>query len=146
LKSRRCEAFFERSDQGPIESVHEAIHRGTETAVSGILQFDGENMESTAEYWLTRLIFQRAFAFIYLIGFAIAINQGRALIGHSGLQPMHLFLQRVKFWDAPSVLWLQPSDSAFLLVAVATYLPALSLGDSNFQSILSEMGWNDEGL
>ena len=70
-----------------------------------------------SEYWLTRLCFQRALAFIYLIAFLIAANQFRALAGSRGLLPAPLFLKRVGFWDAPSLFWFHYSDRLALLAA-----------------------------
>jgi hypothetical protein len=72
-----------------------------------------------AEYWLTRLVFQRALAAIYLNAFVIALNQARPLVGPRGLMPGPAFLARVKFWDAPGVFWLNSSDTALWVVAAA---------------------------
>lgn len=61
-------------------------------------------------YWLTRWCFQRSLAVVYLIGFVAAVNQFRPLLGERGLLPVPLFLQRVGFWDAPSLFFLHYSD------------------------------------
>ena len=65
----------------------------------------------TSSYWLTRFCFQRALGAIYLIAFLIAANQYIPLLGEHGLLPVRLFLPRVGFWDAPSIFWLDHSDS-----------------------------------
>jgi len=74
--------------------------------------------ESVSSYWLTRFCLQRALGFIYLIGFLIALNQGRALIGENGLLPAPLFLKRISFWDSPSLFFFHFSDTAFTSVAL----------------------------
>ena len=74
--------------------------------------------ESSPTYWLTRFCFQRSLGFVYLIAFLIAFNQFRPLVGEQGLLPVPLFLKRVKFWDAPSLFWLNSTDRCFALAAL----------------------------
>src|SRR6185436_5118735 len=62
------------------------------------------------DYWLTRWLFQRSLAVIYLVAFAAAVNQFRPLLGTRGLTPVPFFLQRVGFWQTPSVFFLHYSD------------------------------------
>jgi hypothetical protein len=83
-------------------------------------------MEAASTYWLTRFCFQRALAVIYGLGFLIALNQFRALCGRSGLLPLQLFLNKVGFWDAPSLFWINQSDGFI------TGLAALGLALSVF--------------
>src|ERR1051325_3342188 len=64
-----------------------------------------------SHYWLTRFWFQRSLAFIYLLAFLIAANQFIPLLGDHGLQPVSLFLQRVRFSDVPSLFWINHSDA-----------------------------------
>src|SRR6476469_4018539 len=82
-------------------------------------------MEAASTYWLTRFCFQRALGAIYCLGFLIALNQFRALCGKSGLLPMQLFLNKVGFWDAPSLFWLNQSDG--FITALAALGLALSI-------------------
>jgi hypothetical protein len=84
-------------------------------------------------FYLTRFLFQRSLAGIYFVGFAIALNQFSALCGPKGIEPMPLFLQRVNFWDAPSLFWLNQSNSFI------TVLSILGLALSAFALI----GWSD---
>ena len=70
-------------------------------------------------FWLTRFCFQRFLSFIYLIAFLVTLNQARGLIGESGLLPIRLFLGRVKFWDAPSLFWVNSSDQFLFIIALA---------------------------
>ena len=42
---------------------------------------------TSSDYFLTRWLFQRALAVIYLAGFAAAVNQFRPLLGTRGLLP-----------------------------------------------------------
>jgi hypothetical protein len=52
------------------------------------------------DYWWSRLIVQRALAGIYLIAFAAAVNQFRALLGEHGLTPVPAFVRRTSFRHA----------------------------------------------
>jgi hypothetical protein len=62
---------------------------------------------------------------IYLVAFAVAVNQFRPLLGTRGLLPVPFFLQRASFWDSPSLFFLHYSDR--LAVALAWAGVALSL-------------------
>ncbi|MFJ5533875.1 lipase maturation factor family protein [Streptomyces sp. NPDC093261] len=65
------------------------------------------------EYWLSRLVFQRALAVVYLTAFLTAALQFRALIGERGMLPVPRFLARVSFRQAPSVFHFHYSDRFF---------------------------------
>jgi hypothetical protein len=65
------------------------------------------------DYWLSRLVFQRALAVLYLVAFLGAALQFRALIGERGMLPVPRFVRRVAFRDAPSVFQLRYSDRFF---------------------------------
>ncbi|MFD8212615.1 lipase maturation factor family protein [Streptomyces sp. NPDC059697] len=65
------------------------------------------------DYWLSRLVFQRALAVLYLVAFLGAALQFRALIGERGMLPVPRFVARVAFRDAPSVFHLRYSDRFF---------------------------------
>src|SRR5262245_61936080 len=71
----------------------------------------------TPDYWLSRLVLQRALAAVYLLGFLAAANQFRALIGEHGLLPVPRFVARVPFRRAPSLFHLHYSDRFFALVS-----------------------------
>ena len=76
-------------------------------------------METTAApYWLTRFCFQRFLGFIYFIAFLVTLNQFRALIGEHGLTPVPLFLKKTKFWNDPSLFWLNSSDQFMAGIAL----------------------------
>ncbi|MBI3542943.1 MAG: lipase maturation factor family protein, partial [Deltaproteobacteria bacterium] len=66
---------------------------------------------------LTRFVFQRALALVYLSAFAILVNQGLPLLGSHGLLPIPSFLSRAGFWDAPSVFHAHYSDTSFQTLA-----------------------------
>ncbi|MEY9874125.1 hypothetical protein ABH931_003619 [Streptacidiphilus sp. MAP12-33] len=68
-------------------------------------------------YWLGRLLFQRALAGVYLVGFLTAARQGRALLGAHGLTPIPRFLARRRFREAPSLFHWHYSDGLFAAVA-----------------------------
>ncbi|MFF4960071.1 lipase maturation factor family protein [Streptomyces sp. NPDC001222] len=65
------------------------------------------------EYWLSRLVFQRALAVVYLVAFLTAALQFRALMGERGMLPVPRFVARVSFRQAPSVFHLHYSDRFF---------------------------------
>ncbi|MET9044401.1 lipase maturation factor family protein [Streptomyces sp. NPDC048231] len=65
------------------------------------------------EYWLGRLVFQRALAVVYLFAFLSAALQFRALIGERGILPVPRHLARMPFKHAPSVFHLHYSDRFF---------------------------------
>ncbi|WP_338682746.1 lipase maturation factor family protein [Streptomyces acidiscabies] len=63
--------------------------------------------------WLSRLLFQRALACVYLFAFLTAALQFRALLGTRGLLPIPRFTARVPFRRAPSIFQLHYSDRYF---------------------------------
>ena len=67
-------------------------------------------MHFAAEFWLTRLCFQRALGGIYLVAFLIAANQFIPLLGERGLQPVRGFLSYAQFQKAPSLFYINCSD------------------------------------
>ncbi|GHD88043.1 lipase maturation factor family protein [Streptomyces naganishii] len=69
------------------------------------------------EYWLSRLVFQRALAAVYLVAFLTAALQFRALLGERGLLPVPRFVERVPFSRAPSLFHWRYSDALFAAVA-----------------------------
>ena len=74
------------------------------------------------DYWLTRLMIERALGCVYLVAFLVAVNQFRPLLGERGLQPAPLFISRVSFMQAPSLFHLRYSDPLLLGVAWAGVL------------------------
>ncbi|MFF2009362.1 lipase maturation factor family protein [Streptomyces sp. NPDC058195] len=87
-------------------------------------------------YWLSRLIFQRALAAVYLVAFLTAALQFRALIGERGMLPVPEFLRRTDWRSAPGLFRLHYSDRCFaatawsgcaiavaLLIGADAYLP-----------------------
>ena len=69
------------------------------------------------EYWLARLVFQRALAGIYIIAFLVAALQFAPLLGERGLLPVPDFVRAVPFRRSPSLFHFRYSDR--LLSAVA---------------------------
>ncbi|GAA4891307.1 lipase maturation factor family protein [Streptomyces coeruleoprunus] len=72
---------------------------------------------ASSDYWLSRLIFQRALAGLYLVAFLCAALQFRALIGERGMLPVPAYLRRVPARRAPSLFRLHYSDRFFALCA-----------------------------
>lgn len=69
------------------------------------------------DYWLSRLVFQRALAAVYLVAFLTAALQFRALLGERGMLPIPRHLDRVRFRHAPSLFHLHYSDRFFAACA-----------------------------
>lgn len=68
-------------------------------------------------YWLSRLVFQRGLAAVYLVAFVAAALQFRALIGSHGMLPVPDLLRRTSWRAAPGLFRLHYSDRFFALVA-----------------------------
>jgi hypothetical protein len=69
------------------------------------------------EYWISRLVFQKMLAALYVVAFVCALNQFRALLGERGLLPIPEYLERVDVRRAPSLFHLHYSDRLFAVVA-----------------------------
>ncbi|TQK50609.1 lipase maturation factor [Streptomyces sp. SLBN-118] len=70
-----------------------------------------------SDYWLSRLVFQRALAAVYLVAFLTAARQFRALIGERGMLPVPAYVRRVPMRYAPSLFQLRYSDRLFAVCA-----------------------------
>ncbi|MBO1332061.1 lipase maturation factor family protein [Streptomyces sp. VRA16 Mangrove soil] len=68
---------------------------------------------SASDHWLSRLVFQRGLATVYLVAFTGAALQFRALIGERGMLPVPAFLARVPWRRAPTLFRLRYSDRIF---------------------------------
>ena len=66
------------------------------------------------DYSIARLLLLRAVGAVYLLGFAVVVNQFRPLLGSNGLLPAPAFLQRVSFRAAPSLFHWRYSDGLLL--------------------------------
>jgi hypothetical protein len=80
------------------------------------------------EYWIARLIFQRALAAIYLIAFLVTLRQFIPLLGEHGLLPVPDYVARRSFLDAPSLFHWRYSDRLLLAatwVGIALSVAAL---------------------
>lgn len=100
--------------------------------------------ESEATYWITRLLFQRALAVVYLIGFISVVHQFKALLGEKGLLPVPQFVREVSFWKAPSIFHWIANDTAFLVfgwLGVLLALFALSGISEKFGNPISMITW-----
>lgn len=69
------------------------------------------------EYWLGRLLTQRALAGVYLVAFLTAALQFRPLNGERGLLPVPAFVRSVSFRSAPSLFHWRYSDRLYATVA-----------------------------
>lgn len=98
-------------------------------------------MVEVGSYYLTRLIFQKALAFVYLIGFLIVLHQFKPLLGEKGLLPVPQFIKLVPFSSSPSIFYFFPKDWAFTLfglIGVGLSLFAL-IGFSEKYGLLTHM-------
>ena len=68
-------------------------------------------------YWYSRFLFERALAAMYLVGFAVAVNQFVPLLGERGLLPVSRFTEVVPFRASPSLFYMSPTDTAFRVCA-----------------------------
>ncbi|MFF8814728.1 lipase maturation factor family protein [Streptomyces pactum] len=68
---------------------------------------------TSSDYWLSRLVFQRGLAALYVVAFLAAALQFRALIGERGMLPVPRFTARVPFRRAPSLFHWRYSDRLF---------------------------------
>ena len=75
------------------------------------------NWLSAEDYWLSRFIFQRALALVFLIAFLNALNEFKALLGEHGIVPAPLFIKEVAFRESPSLFYFWHTDAAFTIAA-----------------------------
>ncbi len=66
-----------------------------------------------SDYWLSRLVFQKGLAALYLVAFLTAALQFRALIGERGMLPVPRFVERVPLRRSPSLFHWHYSDRFF---------------------------------
>jgi Lipase maturation factor len=71
------------------------------------------------DYYLARLVIQRGLGVIYLVAFAVAINQFRPLLGERGLLPVPRYVRLAGWSRAPSLFTLHYSDRLLAVVAWA---------------------------
>ena len=80
---------------------------------------------TTSDYWLTRLVLQRALGGIYFIAFVVAVNQFRPLLGSHGLTPVPFMLQQTRFVESPSLFFFYYSDGFATLLSWSGVVCAL---------------------
>src|SRR5687768_11987199 len=68
-------------------------------------------------YSIARLLLLRCVGGVYLLAFAVTVNQFRPLLGENGLLPAPAFLRRATFREVPSLFVWRYSDSLLLAVA-----------------------------
>lgn len=82
---------------------------------------DGER----PSYLWTRFVLLRLLGVVYYVAFTSALFQARALVGEHGLLPMKPWLEYAGFVQAPSLLWIAPTDT--MLVAICALGMVLAL-------------------
>ncbi len=96
------------------------------------------------DYWLTRALFQRSLAVIYLIAFLNAVNEFKPLLGERGLLPVTSWVRAVPFRDSPSLFYFAPRDAAFTAAAwlgVALSCAAVTGITERYSSVVSAAAW-----
>ncbi|MFI1018500.1 lipase maturation factor family protein [Streptomyces sp. NPDC020965] len=95
------------------------------------------------DYWLSRLVFQRALAGVYVVAFLTAALQFRALIGERGMLPVPAYVRRTPFRQAPGLFQLRYSDRLFALCAWAGVVlsAALVAGAADRLPLAVAMAW-----
>ncbi|WP_326654014.1 MULTISPECIES: lipase maturation factor family protein [unclassified Streptomyces] len=98
---------------------------------------------SDSDYWLSRLVFQRALAGVYLVAFLTAALQFRALIGERGMLPVPAYVREISLRRAPSIFQLHYSDRFFACCAWAGCLlsAALVAGAADRIPLWAAMAW-----
>ncbi|MEW2082801.1 lipase maturation factor family protein [Streptomyces sp. NPDC005283] len=98
---------------------------------------------SDSDYWLSRLVFQRALAGVYLVAFLTAALQFRALIGERGMLPVPAYVRGKPLRRAPSIFQLHYSDRFFACCAWAGSLlsAALVAGAADRIPLWAAMAW-----
>ncbi len=99
----------------------------------------------TTDYYLTRFVFQRALAFVYLIAFLIVVHQFKPLLGEKGLLPVPQFIKQANFSSFPSLFFFFPKDWAFLLfgaIGVLLSVFALTGLSEKFGLLVSVLVWS----
>jgi len=95
-------------------------------------------------YWYSRWLFERGLAFIYLVGFLVAVHQFLPLLGERGLLPAARFVREVPFRASPSIFYWFPTDRAFQIgawIGVALSLVALSSAAPRVGALAAAAVW-----
>src|SRR4051812_30994183 len=103
-----------------------------------------DTVSGIPDFWMTRLLFQRALGIVYLIAFICALNQFRPLLGERGLLPVPAFVRQVPFRASPSLFFWAPKDWAFTAAAwLGVVLSCLVIGGvaDRFSSWLNALIW-----
>src|SRR6202158_5541252 len=98
------------------------------------LSFATDKDESEGYLW-PRWLFLRALGLIFFTAFYALAFQIRGLIGERGILPAEVYLDRVsiafgplgRIWFAPTLLWVNSSDRALMLVVVAGLIASVLL-------------------
>jgi hypothetical protein len=98
---------------------------------------------SDSDYWLSRLVFQRALASVYFVAFLTAALQFRALIGERGMLPVPAYLRQVPSRSTPTLFRLHYSDRFFAVVTWTGCLlsAALVAGAADRIPLWAAMAW-----
>ena len=142
LGHRRAAA---KAAAGWAAHAHEHLARSVREAL-GLSPPNQTNKRSFGRgtHWLTRVVFVRGLALIYLVAFKVSNDQNAALIGTDGLTPFDEHLRRVSeyhggawraFGRVPTLLLLMPRTDASLLLlsraGLALSACVLALGAAN---------------
>jgi hypothetical protein len=98
-----------------------------------ILGYLFDPAHGSTNHFIARWLFLRTLGFIYFSAFFALLSQVRSLIGSQGILPADEFLQIVlslgilRFWYAPTLLWISSSDHMLMALCWIGLLASLLL-------------------
>jgi hypothetical protein len=99
----------------------------------GVFEYLFDSSHGATDHIIARWLFLRALGIIYFSAFFALLFQARGLIGPKGILPAGDFLQAVRslgvlrFWYAPTLLWLSSGDRMLMVVCWAGLIASLLL-------------------
>src|SRR3978361_2104154 len=118
-----------------VERAGLVRHRNPEggAVILRVIRYLFDRDEGVADHLIARWLFLRALGLIFFSAFFSLLFQIRGLIGVKGILPAADFLGRVhqfgvlRFWYAPTVLWMGSSDRALLVLVWVGLVASLLL-------------------
>src|SRR6185437_1707279 len=92
-----------------------------------------DSVHGATNHIIARWLFLRALGIIYFSAFFALLFQARGLVGSQGILPASDFLQAVRslgalrFWYAPTLLWLSASDRMLMTLCWVGLIASLLL-------------------
>ena len=92
-----------------------------------------DRREGVTNHLMARWLFLRALGLVYLSAFLVFLIQGKGLIGSNGILPASEYLGRLhqlgglRFWYAPTLMWLSRGNGALLTLCWVGLLASVML-------------------